>query len=76
MECPACPQPGQNLPDGWEKAGPLAYVLSSSYLCLLFALTLFVLTLFVLTLCFDPLFRFLYALYITVDANFKLRGKE
>ena len=50
VECPACPQPGQNLPDGWEKAGPLAYVLSSSYLCLLFALTLFALTLFVLTL--------------------------
>jgi hypothetical protein len=23
VECPACPHPGKNLPDGWEKAGPL-----------------------------------------------------
>ena len=23
VECPACPHPGQNLPNGWEKAGPL-----------------------------------------------------
>lgn len=23
VECPACPHPGRNLPDGWENAGPL-----------------------------------------------------
>ena len=23
VECPACPHPGQNIPDDWEKAGPL-----------------------------------------------------
>jgi len=23
VECPACPHPGRNLPDGWEKAGPV-----------------------------------------------------
>jgi hypothetical protein len=23
VECPACPHPGCNLPDGWEAAGPL-----------------------------------------------------
>ena len=23
VECPACPHPGRNLPDGWEKAGSL-----------------------------------------------------
>lgn len=23
IECPACPHPGQNLPDGWEKASHL-----------------------------------------------------
>lgn len=23
VECPACPHPGQNLPIGWENAGPL-----------------------------------------------------
>lgn len=27
VECPACPHPGRNLPDDWEKAGALAYVL-------------------------------------------------
>jgi hypothetical protein len=26
VECPACPHPGRNLPDGWEKAGPLLCV--------------------------------------------------
>ena len=24
VECPACPHPGRNLPDDWEKAGALA----------------------------------------------------
>ena len=23
VECPACPHPEKNLPDGWEKAGAL-----------------------------------------------------
>ena len=23
VECPACPHPGHNLPDGWEKAGSM-----------------------------------------------------
>ena len=27
VECPACPHPGRNLPDGWENAGVLLYVL-------------------------------------------------
>ena len=22
VECPACPHPGRNLPDGWENAPP------------------------------------------------------
>ena len=22
VECPACPHPGKNLPDNWEKAAP------------------------------------------------------
>ena len=22
VECPACPHPGRNLPDGWEKESP------------------------------------------------------
>ncbi|KDR65285.1 hypothetical protein GALMADRAFT_82040 [Galerina marginata CBS 339.88] len=43
VECPACPHPGRNLPDDWEKAGALL---------------------------------FLYTLYIAVDGNFKLKGKQ
>ena len=23
VECPACPHPGSNLPDGWEMAGSM-----------------------------------------------------
>ena len=26
VECPACPHPGRNLPDDWDKPGPLSYV--------------------------------------------------
>ena len=26
VECPACPHPGRNLPEGWETAGPQSYV--------------------------------------------------
>ena len=26
VECPACPHPGKNLPNDWEKAGPLLYI--------------------------------------------------
>ncbi|KAM6489975.1 hypothetical protein JOM56_014554 [Amanita muscaria] len=43
VECPACPHPGRNLPNGWDKAGPLLY---------------------------------LYILYLAIDANFKLKGKD
>jgi hypothetical protein len=28
VECPACPHPGRNLPEGWESADPLSYVCS------------------------------------------------
>jgi hypothetical protein len=26
VECPACPHPGRNLPEGWEAMGPLSCV--------------------------------------------------
>ncbi|KAF8062351.1 hypothetical protein FPV67DRAFT_1563697 [Lyophyllum atratum] len=42
--CPACPQPGKNLPDGWEDA--------------------------------PPGMRFLYALFLAIDANFRLKRKH
>ncbi|KDR76041.1 hypothetical protein GALMADRAFT_67759 [Galerina marginata CBS 339.88] len=43
VECPACPHPERNLPEGWENAGPLL---------------------------------FLYSLFLAIDGNFKLKGKE
>ena len=33
VECPACPHPGCNLPDGWENAGALLYI----FLCICFS---------------------------------------
>ncbi|VDC02319.1 unnamed protein product [Peniophora sp. CBMAI 1063] len=44
LRCPACPIPGVNLPEGWEKASPEE--------------------------------RFLYALFLAIDANFKLKLKD
>ncbi|TDL14293.1 hypothetical protein BD410DRAFT_846162 [Rickenella mellea] len=44
VECPACPQPGRNLPEGWETA--------------------------------EPKDRFKYALFLAMDANFRLKLKE
>ncbi|KAH6897792.1 hypothetical protein BKA70DRAFT_1116038 [Coprinopsis sp. MPI-PUGE-AT-0042] len=43
QECPACPHPGKNLPDGWKEAGSRL---------------------------------FLYTLFLAMDANFKLKGKD
>jgi len=42
--CPACPQPGKNLPEGWERA------------------------------LVDR--RWLYSLFVGIDANFKLKRKK
>ncbi|KAG9317043.1 hypothetical protein JVU11DRAFT_1229 [Chiua virens] len=44
VECPACPHPGQNLPDSWDKVGIAS--------------------------------KFLYALYLSLDTNFKLALKS
>ena len=35
VECPACPHPGCNLLDGWEKAGALLYVFTLQFLFVL-----------------------------------------
>ncbi|KAM6493722.1 hypothetical protein JOM56_010083 [Amanita muscaria] len=44
LRCPACPQPGMNLPDGWEATGE------------------------------DK--RWLYSLFVALDANFRLKRKD
>jgi hypothetical protein len=62
VECPACPHPGRNLPKGWELAKSLLYVFGIFSYTLVTHVTVF--------------FRYLYILYVSVDANFKLKGKE
>ncbi|KAK7008474.1 hypothetical protein R3P38DRAFT_2551217 [Favolaschia claudopus] len=44
LQCRACPQPGWNLPEGWENI--------------------------------DPFFRFLYCVFLAVDANFRLSNRD
>ena len=61
VECPACPHPGRNLPGDWEKAGLLSCVFS----CFPLSHTLM-----------THSYRFLYILYLSIDGNFKLKGKE
>lgn len=61
--CPACPQPGLNLPDGWEDAPPeKRYVLLLSH-----------------RKDFDSrlaLHRYLFRLILGMDANFRLKRKR
>lgn len=60
VECPACPQPGRNLPEGWEDLPPeQRCVISVRLRC-----------------PSDAVLRWLYTLYLSVDANFKLRSKD
>lgn len=57
--CPACPQPGRNLPDGWEH--------DPDRLCVSFNLQL---SFFSITE-----YRWLYALFLAIDTNFRLKRK-
>ena len=60
LACPACPIPGVNLPPGWENASP-----EDRYLY------------FPQIIPADLIYyRFLYQLYIAIDANFKLKAKN
>jgi len=62
IECPACPHPGRNLPANWEDAPPvLQYVIK-------------ILFTFPDTDKYPS--RFLYTLFLAVDANFKLKSKD
>jgi hypothetical protein len=56
--CPACPQPGINLPEGWEKASWLAQ---------------YVWHLYSMLLDLRIAFRWLYCLFLAIDANFRLQ---
>ena len=57
--CPSCPHPGINLPDGWEDAP-----IEMQY--------------FILKSPYFPFscpIRFLYMVFITMDANFRLKNQ-
>lgn len=56
--CPACPQPGRNLPQDWENAPPNVKYVSCSHLYIQHSY-----------LHFD---RWLYGLFLAIDANFRL----
>lgn len=59
VKCIACPRPGINLPAGWENAPPEMQYVLCFLLC-------------VLKLTF---LRFLYTIFIAIDACFRLKRK-
>jgi len=59
--CPACPQPGINLPEGWESAAP-------EKRSDIFHVTLLVNSVYMI--------RWLYSLFLGLDANFRLKRKD
>jgi len=60
IECPACPHPHRNLPNGWEENASKKYVIQPP-LCQ-----------HLLNMCV----RYLYTQFLALDGNFKLRLKE
>lgn len=63
LRCPACPHPGRNLPADWETQ-PLNKRYSMFFVCFLIA------GISLLTFC-----RWIYTLFLMMDANFRLRNK-
>jgi hypothetical protein len=62
VSCPACPHPGKNLPEDWRDA-PQAkrYVVASNSIVHYF---------------YHSFFSWLYALFVAIDANFRLKCKD
>jgi hypothetical protein len=59
--CPACPQPNKNLPVGWEDVPP-------NRRCFYFKSWV--------RICMLTCSRWLYALFLAIDANFRLTRKS
>lgn len=60
LMCPACPQPGKNLPSNWENAPPekrYGYLAGKIFIT-------------------HDNFSWLYSLYVGIDANFRLTRKN
>ena len=58
--CPACPQPKSNLPEGWEDAPIGIWCVQRSYKS---------------TMNVNDVTRWLYCLFLAIDANFRLQNK-
>jgi len=63
VECPACPHPGRNLPEGWENAPPEIRYVDPPLLYKLHG-------------CLNLYARWLYTLFIAIDANFRAGLKD
>lgn len=61
LECPACPHPGRNLPQGWDDASEDKKYVRPSH-CITLSLLTFS--------------RWLYTCFLAVDANFRLKLKR
>ncbi|KAF7983642.1 hypothetical protein HWV62_20588 [Athelia sp. TMB] len=62
VECPACPHPGKNLPDGWQDAPENVLSVRMTLIS----------RQIILTKCY----RWLFAFLVTIDANFRLKLKD
>ena len=59
--CPACPQPKRNIPEGWEDAPIGIRYVQQSYEST--------------TMNVNDVTRWLYCLFLAIDANFRLQNK-
>ncbi|KAK7052704.1 hypothetical protein R3P38DRAFT_2432528, partial [Favolaschia claudopus] len=62
LQCRACPQPGWNLPEGWENIDPFFRWVS--------------LSLGVREIGLIQVYRYLYCMFLAVDANFRLSNHD
>lgn len=60
--CPACPQPGKNLPDGWQNVPDNKRWVDSPAFC-------------ETAMLIEQHYRFLYRLFLGMDANFRLKRR-
>lgn len=60
IACPACPQPGWNIPDDWDKCPPEKRLFRG----------------FLAAITNSRIYRWIYTLFIALDACFRLKNKD